>query len=256
MTHSTRYRMYVDESGDDVMDPSKWSSPEARYLGLTGVVIASENYRTQTHQEFEALKQAFFPHDPDEPLVLVRQKIVQKRDDFTGLGDPELATRWETAIYQFLDAHVIQVICVVLDKQAFSGSANTQDPYGYCISVLAKCYGEWLNRVVGTGDVMAEARGGREDRKLRSDFNSLMIGNVGQEGDEDWRHRISSNQIKVNLKSRNIAGLQLADLLAYPSRRGVLIENERVSADSPLNATDRFYELIRSKSYQTRLFLH
>ena len=44
MTHSTRYRMYVDESGDDVMDPTKWSSPEARYLGLTGVVIASETY--------------------------------------------------------------------------------------------------------------------------------------------------------------------------------------------------------------------
>ena len=46
MTHSTRYRMYVDESGDHVMDPSKWSSPDARYLGLTGVVIASETYRT------------------------------------------------------------------------------------------------------------------------------------------------------------------------------------------------------------------
>ena len=49
MTHSTRYRMYVDESGDHVMDPSKWSSPDARYLGLTGVVIASDTYRTRTH---------------------------------------------------------------------------------------------------------------------------------------------------------------------------------------------------------------
>ena len=37
--------MYVDESGDDVMDPAKWNSPEARYLGLTGVVIASDTYR-------------------------------------------------------------------------------------------------------------------------------------------------------------------------------------------------------------------
>ena len=42
MTHSTRYRIYVDESGDGVMDPSKWRKPDARYLGLTGVVIASE----------------------------------------------------------------------------------------------------------------------------------------------------------------------------------------------------------------------
>ena len=62
--------MYVDESGDDVMDPSKWTKPEARYLGLVGVVTVSEDYRTRTHREFEALKQEFFPHDPDEPLVV------------------------------------------------------------------------------------------------------------------------------------------------------------------------------------------
>ena len=53
--------MYVDESGEEVVDSGKWRNPEARYLGLTGVVIASETYRTRTHPEFEALKQEFFP---------------------------------------------------------------------------------------------------------------------------------------------------------------------------------------------------
>lgn len=53
--------MYVDESGEVVVDSGKWRNPEARYLGLTGVVIASETYRTRTHPEFEALKQEFFP---------------------------------------------------------------------------------------------------------------------------------------------------------------------------------------------------
>ena len=257
MTQSTRYRMYVDESGDDVMDPTKWSSPEARYLGLTGVVIASETYRTRTHPEFEALKQEFFPHDPDEPLVLVRQKIVQKRDDFTVLENQELATRWEDAIYQFLDAHVSQVINVVLDKQTFiqSDMASGQNPYGHCICALAKFYGEWLNRVGGTGDVMAEARGRREDQELRNDFNRFMLGRGIPEGDEGSRQQISSNQIKVNLKSSNITGLQLADLLAYPSKRGVLLENERTSGDSPPRAIHRFFEMIKSKSQRTRLLL-
>ncbi len=119
MTQSTRYRMYVDESGDHVMEPSKWNSPDARYLGLTGVVIASETYRTRTHPQFEALKQEFFLHDPDEPVVLVRNEIVNKRNLFRILQDPEVAAHWEDRILRFLDTHLSHVITVVLDKEAY-----------------------------------------------------------------------------------------------------------------------------------------
>ena len=264
MTHSTRYRMYVDESGDDVMDPSKWRNPDARYLGLTGVVIASETYRTRTHPEFEALKQEFFPHNPYEPLVLVRQKIVQKRDEFRILEDREIADRWEEAILRILESHISQVITVVLDKSEYlqRGLVNSQRPYGYCVSVLTDLYGQWLNNIGGTGDVMAESRGKKEDQEVKDDFHRYMRGDTNPRegilthgGTQEARLPISSNHIKLNLKLRNIAGLQLADLLAYPSRKGFLVENERVPGDSPSNATDRFYELIKSKSYATRLLL-
>lgn len=257
MTHSTRYRMYVDESGDDVMDPSKWSSPDARYLGLTGVVIASETYRTSTHPKFEALKQEFFPHDPDEPLVLVRQKIVQMRDEFGILADREIADRWEERILQFPDSHFSQVITVVLDKSEYRqrGLMSSQRPYGYCVSALADLYGQWLNTIGGNGDVMAESRGKREDQEVKDDFHRYMRGDTNPRGTQEARLPISSNQIKLNLKLQNITGLQLADLLAYPSRKGFLVENERVPGDSPSNATDRIYELIKSKSYETRLLL-
>ena len=61
MMQATRYRMYVDESGDDVMEPGKWVNPESRYLGLTGVVIDSEVYRARTRIGLAALKDEFFP---------------------------------------------------------------------------------------------------------------------------------------------------------------------------------------------------
>ena len=140
--------MYVDESGDDVMDPTKWSSPEARYLGLTGVVIASETYRTRTHPEFEALKQEFFPHDPDEPLVLVSNQIAGKRNLFRIIRDPEVAAHWEARIIQFIDAHVSQIITVVLDKDAYLRSSQSLGfrPYSYCITALIERYGQWLKR--------------------------------------------------------------------------------------------------------------
>ena len=257
MTHSTRYRLYVDESGDDVMDPSKWSSPDARYLGLTGVVIASDTYRTRTHPEFEALKQEFFPHDPDDPLVLVRQKIVQKREEFGVLEDQEIANRWEERILQFLDSHISHVVTVVLDKTEYlkRGLLNSQRPYGYCVSALAERYAHWLSSVGGTGDVMAESRGKKEDQEVRDDFHRYMIGGSNSQRTHETQLPISSSQIKLNLKLRNIAGLQLADLLAYPSKLGVLHDYEHIPANQPSSTTRRFFEVVRSKSHPGGILL-
>ena len=257
MTHSTRYRMYVDESGDDVMDPPKWRSHDARYLGLTGVVIASETYRTRTHPEFEALKQEFFPYDPDEPLVLVRQKIIQKRDEFGVLQDQDMADHWEERILQFLDAHISQVITVVLDKTEYlqSGLLNIQRPYGYCVSALADRYSQWLNRVGGTGDVMAESRGRKEDQEVKDDFHKYMTGTGSPQGTQEARRPITSGRIKLNLKIQNITGLQLADLLAYPSVRGVLEANFRILNNPPTRATRRFVEVIQGRSQQSMVLV-
>lgn len=247
MTQSTRYRMYVDESGDHVMDPAKWSSPDARYLGLTGVVIASDIYRTRTHPKFEALKQEFFPHDPDYPVVLVRSEIVKKWNKFGVLQDPEVAAHWEERIIRFLDLHIAQVITVVLDKDAFIQASQTSGlrPYSYCMEMLTRTYDQWLGQVGGTGDVMIESRGKREDKGLKEDFNRFMMREIGA---RESRRSVSSNQIKLNRKAENITGLQLADLLAYPAKRGVLMDNERITDYPTSPATLRFIEAVRPKT--------
>ena len=241
MMKATRYRLYVDESGDDVMDPAKWSSPESRYLGLTGVVIASEAYRIRAHPEFEALKQDFFPNDPDEPLVLVRNQIIRLQKDFWPLKDPGVAALWETGIIQFFDRHVSGIITAVLDKEAYriSGQPNGH-PYSYCANALTERYGQWLERIGGIGDVLVESRGKKADRQLKRDFQRFM----------DRRpdlSRISSHQIKLKTKESNISGLQLADLFGHPSVREVLRENGR-SLGKPLGETAlRFVAAIQPK---------
>ena len=246
--------MYVDESGDDVMAPAKWSSPDARYLGLTGVVIASETYRTRTHPEFEALKQEFFPYDPDFPVILVRSEIVKKWNLFRALQDPEVAAHWEERIIRFLELHIEQVITVVLDKEAFiqTGQPSGLRPYGYCMEALTSIYDQWLGQVGGTGDVMAESRGKREDRELKGDFHKFM---TGQGSLRELPRSVTSSRIKLNLKTDNITGLQLADLLAYPSKRGILLDNDRGSDYSPSLATLRFIEAARPKSNRRNALL-
>ena len=251
MTHSTRYRMYVDESGDDVMDPSKWRSSDARYLGLTGVVIASETYRTRTHPEFEALKQEFFPYDPDEPLVLVRNEIVGKRNLFHVLRDPKVAAHWVDRVLGFFDAHISQIMTVVLDKEAYLHALQVPAlrPYTYCIRALTEGYGHWLSEVGGTGDVMTESRGRREDRELKDDFYRFMTESVNSPDLQESLRSVSSSQIKLSLKTDNTTGLQLADLLAFPSKKGIMLDRGLPMDYPPSPATLRFIEASRQKSH-------
>ena len=241
MIQATRYRMYVDESGDDVMDPAKWRSPESRYLGLTGVIIASETYRTRTHREFGALKQDFFPHDPDEPLILVRHQIIRTQLGFWPLKDPGVADLWETGIIQFFNTHVSGVITAVLDKDAYRISGMPDGhPYSYCVNVLTERYARWLERIGGIGDVLIESRGKRADRRLKGDFQGFMNNRADLSA-------ISSRRIKLKTKESNIAGLQLADLFGYPSVRGILRESVPGLSRPPTRATLRFIDAVRAK---------
>ena len=220
-------------------------------------MVASETYRTRAHREFEALKQDFFPYDPDEPLVLVRNQIVGKRVLFQVLRDPEVAAHWEARIIQFFDAHISQIITVVLDKDTYLQSYPIPDlpPYSYCISALTERYGQWLNEVGGTGDVMTESRGRREDRQLKQDFRRFMTGGTNLPDVQEALRSVTSSQIKLNLKTDNITGLQLADLLAYPLKRGILLDNGLLVDNPPSPATIRFIEAARPKSHHLNTLL-
>ena len=53
-------------------------------------MVEYELYRTQFHPALEALKQTHFPHNPDEPVVLHRSDIIdRRRSPFWVLRDQE-----------------------------------------------------------------------------------------------------------------------------------------------------------------------
>ena len=247
MNKAVRHRMYVDESGDHVMEPSKWSSPDDRYLGLVGVVVGSQTYRTGIHPGLWRLKQEFFPHDPDEPVILVRNRIANKLGPFGVLSNPEVAARWEQRIIEFLQDYVSQIFAVVIDKQAHRDQHGpaAPHPYHYCAAALTEKYGRWLSESGGVGDVMFESRRGREDMELKTAFNQFMVN--GPPETLASRQSISSTQVKLKPKYANITGLQLADLVAYPATRGILMEQGRALANPPSPATRQFIDAIQPK---------
>ena len=98
------------------------------------------------------------------------------------------------------------------------------------------------------GDAMCESRGGKEDRRLKDSFNRLYRKGTDYVKSERFQNVLTSCQLKVKPKTSNVSGLQLADIVAHPSRREMLLEagvqqsNNRVLGDSIIDVIqDKYY---------------
>lgn len=76
---------------------------------------------------------------------------------------------------------------------------------------------------------MAESRGGREDSLLKDSYTRVYERGIWMNRREFFQQALTSQELKVKPKSANIAGLQLADLLAHPIRQAILLEKERIA---------------------------
>ena len=223
-----RYRLYVDESGDHTY--YRLEDPAKRYLGLTGIFIKDEYYRTTFQPEMENLKQKHFPHSPDEPVILHRKDIINRKGPFWRLRDMGKEQAFNEGFLQFIKEQDYRIITVVIDKKTHIeryGEA-AYHPYHYCLAALLERYCGFLNFYNARGDVLAESRGGREDQQLKGAYQTLYEKGTWYWEPESFQRALTSSEIKLKPKSANIAGLQLCDLLAYPSKQEILVEQGRV----------------------------
>lgn len=98
---------------------------------------------------------------------------------------------------------------------------------------------------------MAESRQRTEDKKLKVAYQVL------HETGTQWRNRdffwgvLTSHEIKLKPKKANIAGLQLGDLLAHPSKQEILLEEGRIQQISKFD--ERVRNVIQDK-YNRQLY--
>ena len=224
-----RYRLYVDESGDhtyyDLEDTAK------RYLGLTGIFIESEYYRNTFQPRMEELKQKHFPHSPDEPVILHRGDIINRRGPFWRLRDMEKQRAFNEDFLQFVEAQDYRIITVVIDKKTHIERYGevAYHPYHYSLAVLLERYCGFLNFYDAQGDVLAESRGGKEDQQLKEAYRTVYNAGTQWRGTGFFHSSLASSEIKLKPKLANIAGLQLSDLIAYPSKQEILIEEQKIN---------------------------
>jgi len=245
------YRLYIDEVGNH--DLTHAEDPNQRFLSLTGVILEAEHTIRVVRPEMEALKARFFQHDPDEPVIFHRKELVNKRPPFHPLRDPEIEHEFNTHLLTALARWDYRVITVVMDKLAHREQYSVWrfHPYHYCMTALLERYVLFLHYANARGDVMVEQRGGAEDRKLKRSYQRLYEHGNENIPAERWQARLTSRELKVKPKSANIAGLQLADLIAHPSRRETLIEHALL-VDSRDVFGDQISAILRLDKYHRR----
>jgi len=217
-----KYCLYVDEVGNSDLGSS--SNPNHRYLSLTGVILELSYVKEFVFPSVEEIKHKYFKSHPDEPVILHRKEIVNKKPPFESLMDSDTENAFNVDLMNLLTNLDYQVITVVIDKEEHKSRYHVWrfDPYHYCLTILVERYVKWLHDKGSIGDVMAESRGGKEDRRLKDSFERIFNQGSDYIHAEVFQTCLTSCQLKVKPKSNNISGLQIADILAHPSYKALL----------------------------------
>jgi len=246
-----KYRLYIDETGNHDMENVE--DPNQRFLGLVGVAVSLQEARERLGPELEQLKQRHFAYDPDEPPVLHRKDLVNRRHPFHALKDPKVEAAFNEDLLRLLKAIDYRVFAVVIDKKEHRERYTvwTYEPYHYCMMVMLERFVFLLESLGATGDVLAESRGGVEDRKLKDSYARLFERGTDYVASIRVQAALTTRQLKVKPKRDNIAGLQVADILAHPTRRDVLTRN-RLLAPTAEVFGDRIVRILEDEKYYRR----
>ena len=127
----------------------------------------------------------------------------------------------------------MQVFTVVVDKEAYKEAIQSGmlHAYNYAFTQLLSQIALWLSiQSEGAADAMPEARGKKEDKDLRAVYEDLRSAEFGSLTATQLRALFPEARLLISRKESNIAGLQIADLLAAEQK--ILTVQETLGADA------------------------
>lgn len=223
------FRLYVDESGTH--DYCKSDEIKERYLCLNGVIISAEHNQQYISPKWEKLR-GLFTEDTDFPAIFHLTDVMARIGVFKKLEDTEIKEAFNSQYLDILENGDFTLCSVVLDKkehrQRYGDTA--MHPYHYCLNVLLERYVRFLIEHGGSGDVIAEVRGKKEDGKLEAEFRHFYENGTDYLKSDVVQKRLSSKKLKLKTKEARICGLEISDMLATPMKFLTLYKYDRVTS--------------------------
>lgn len=245
-----KYRLYIDESGTHKY--SKSEEIKERYLCLNGIIISAESNQKFISPKWEELR-SIFTDDPDFPAVFHLSDVIEKVGVFRKLEDETTRVSFNEKYLKILEDGDFTICSVVLDKKEHLSKygQSAMHPYHYCLDVLLERYVNFLDNN-GYGDVVAEARGKKEDSKLKSEFEHFYNDGTWYIKPSIIQKRLSSKKLKLKTKEARISGLELSDMLVAPMKFLTLHQYNKIlelSDNFTKNVIDKIYPKIRRCPY-------
>ncbi|BCH22091.1 DUF3800 domain-containing protein [Mesorhizobium sp. L-8-3] len=205
------FRMFIDDTGNVHSRVS--DHPQSRYAGIVGVIVSLDYLYNRFEPSFELLKVKHFGNNP--PILHLR-KMKKAEGRFQSLKDADVRAAWEKDCFSMYERAQYTVISVCVDKAAFYAAHPNWHGgiYRMLVGNAIERYFYFLRSNNAVGDVMSEATNSQLDGELKALYRSFYEGGTDHIPEARLRPRLSSKEIKIQPKVDDIAGLQLADLLA------------------------------------------
>jgi hypothetical protein len=167
-------RLYIDEVGNGDLDGAA-ADPNVRYLSLTGIIMKRGAHERRLQPAIDKLKAVHCEDIGDKPRILHRREIMRAEGCFRPLRTPEKRQLFNEDVLRIISDQPYLTITVLIDKKQHLEQYERWrfDPYHYCMTCLVERYTRWLTRIGLAGDVIAEARFKKVDKKLKASFNRL-----------------------------------------------------------------------------------
>lgn len=227
------YYLFLDESGDHSLDKIDEQYP---IFVLGGALIAKADHQG-VEKQWNQMKMQLFG---SENIIVHTADLTRNRNGFEKMQDPMFRQKVYSGINGTLSSLPFQALgCVIRkDHHLERYGIGAIDPYHLSLNIiLERAY--FAMGKQGKLHIVVESRNSTLDRTLEVAFLELKIGGT------TYLHASEINRLGMELhirdKKRNIAALQIADLLVSPMGRFVL--GKKMHAD---------WDVIQSKFYRYR----
>lgn len=217
-----------------------FSHPSHWHFGLSGVIIPA-NQMSKINLKLHALQREFYPNK--EFCILHYNDILNNKDCFTDLEiDNNKKESLIKAIRNILKKTNFKYISVFIDKHELikkygtfyrdglikniskirgniypSRSVVDYNLYALALKYLIKKFYEFLanQEKPARGLIIAEGIGTKEDTEMRNTFYRIQRNGISTINIKDLRKTVVD--LLIVYKKQNHGGIQLADLLLYPT---------------------------------------
>lgn len=209
--------------------------PDFPFFVLALVVVQRADYGHKIIPALSQLKLRYWVH---EGINLHSRDIRKATGAYSFLQNPKVRPAFMAEVSQFMTAMSFTLFVSCIRKQAHAEryGSNAFSPYNIALEFTMERLLHFLEQNGQTDlPLIAEARGKKEDSELERVFFRILSQGTGYNVAE--RFKRLTCPLVFRSKKDNIAGIQIADLCAYPCARHVM------------GRADQAYEIVRPHLY-------